>query len=98
MSDLYCPYCDYDCGSYVDDCHEQDVEYEHECPKCDKNFIFTIDYDPNFSSHKADCLNNGKHNYEKIIGSPKEYFKNRRRCSMCSKEIIIKDAKSEENV
>ena len=34
MGDLYCPYCEEELGSYVDDCHDSDTEYEHECPKC----------------------------------------------------------------
>lgn len=48
MSDLMCPYCDENLGNHIDDCHEQDVEYEHQCPKCEKNFIFTINYWPSF--------------------------------------------------
>ncbi len=102
MGDLYCPYCDEEIGSHVDDCYEQDVEYEHECPKCEKNFIFNISYSPNFDSWKADCLNGEKHNYEKMCGYPKELFVNRRRCSMCSKEVTVckncEKEKSEHNI
>lgn len=89
MSDLYCPYCDDNLGNHVDDCHEPDEEYEHQCPKCEKNFIFTIDYYPSFSSNKADCLNGGEHDYRVITGFPREYFINKRRCHMCSKEITV---------
>ena len=91
MSDLYCPYCGENLGSHVDDYHEQDTEYEHRCPKCEKNFIFTIDYVPYFSSNKADCLNGVEHDYRKITGYPKEFFKNKRRCFMCSKEIVVNE-------
>jgi DNA-directed RNA polymerase subunit RPC12/RpoP len=54
MSELHCPYCDESLGSSIDDCHEQDVEYEYQCPKCDKDFIFRIDYDPSFTSDKLE--------------------------------------------
>jgi len=93
MNDLYCPYCDENLGNHVDDCYEPNIEYEHECPRCSKIFIFEIEYYPSFTSRKADCLNGKKHKYEKILGYPKEFFKNKRRCSMCGKEIIINDAK-----
>ena len=93
MGNLYCPYCDEDLGGYVDDCHEPNVDYEHECCKCEKKFMFTIEYYPSYTSNKADCLNDSEHSYEKICGYPKEFFKNKRRCSMCNKEIILeKDA------
>ena len=94
MSNLYCPYCEHDCGDYVDDCHEQDTEYEYQCPECNKNFIFTIEYEPNYSSSKADCLNGGEHDFKPIIGYPTEYFKNKVRCSMCGKEKIIDELSS----
>lgn len=89
MGNLYCPYCEECLGDHVDDCYNADTEYEHECSKCGKNFVFTICYYPSFTSEKADCLNGSEHNFEKINGIPEEVFKNRRRCSMCSKEIKV---------
>jgi DNA-directed RNA polymerase subunit RPC12/RpoP len=94
MNNLTCPYCEHDCGDYIDDCHEPDTQYEYTCPECDKNFIFSISYYPTFSSEKADCLNGAEHNFEKITGYPIEYFENKRRCSMCSKEIIVEKENS----
>lgn len=91
MTNLYCPYCDEDLGNNVDDCHEPDTQYEYECDKCGKNFTFTIEYDPCFSSEKADCLNGGEHDFKEINGVPREFFKNKRRCSMCSEEIVVED-------
>ncbi len=91
MNDLYCPYCDEDLGSHVDDCHSQDVQYEHQCPKCDKNFVFTIEYYPSFTSNKADCLNGKEHKFEQITGVPKELFKDKYRCKDCSEMKIIKN-------
>lgn len=87
MSECYCPYCDFPCGDHFDDCYDSDTEYEAICPKCGKTFIFSIDYDPTFSTHKAPCLNGGEHNYEKVVGYPEEYFKNKFRCAYCGKEI-----------
>ena len=87
MNELECPYCGEDLGDYVDDCHESDVEYEYECSKCGKSFIFIIEYYPCFSSYKADCLNGGEHEYENMIGAPEEAFKGRKRCKNCNKEI-----------
>lgn len=36
MNNLYCPYCDHDCGDYFDDQYEQNVDYEHECEECEE--------------------------------------------------------------
>ena len=89
MGDLYCPYCDHNCGDHVDDCHEQDTQYEHQCPSCDKNFTFTICYYPIFSSEKASCLNGGEHEWEEMCGAPAEFFKDKYRCQGCGKEETI---------
>lgn len=89
MNNLYCPYCDHDCGDYFEDMHKSDEEYEWECNKCGKNFIFIIEYYANFSGHKADCLNGGEHKWKKICGVPVEAFENRRRCADCGKEKKI---------
>ncbi len=91
MNNLYCPYCDNDCGDFIDDCREPDVGYEHQCPNCDKNFTFTICYYPTFSSEKADCLNGGKHKWEKICGAPAEFFKDKYRCEMCDERKTLTD-------
>lgn len=91
MNNMYCPYCEHDCGNYFDDCYEANTEFEYECPKCKKNFIYTIEYYPTYSSHKVPCMNGGEHEYEKIEGCPAEYFKNKYRCKHCSKRIIKED-------
>ncbi len=86
MSYFICPYCDKECEPSCD-LRDQDVQYEHNCEHCEKNFVYHIDYDPCYSEEKADCLNGGEHNYEPMCGAPKEFFKDKFRCSMCSKEI-----------
>lgn len=90
MSYFNCPYCDVDLG-FPDDCREPDTTYEWQCRGCNKNFIFTIEYSPDYNCSKADCLNGIGHNYEKIVGYPTEYYKNKERCSMCGKERRVED-------
>ena len=90
MSYCECPYCGHNCGDYFDDCHEQDVEYEHECENCEKNFIFTISYYPSFTESKAPCLNGEGHKFSQICGVPEEAFKDKYKCDYCGKEETIK--------
>lgn len=89
MNDLYCPYCDAELGNHFDDRHEPNVNYEHKCSECGKNFIYSLEYYPSFTANKADCLNGAEHDYKEICGYPKEYFENKRRCTMCGKEITL---------
>lgn len=93
MNELECPYCGKELED-PDDCYSPDRIYEWECPYCEMNFVFTVEYWPSYDSEKADCLNGGKHNWKNIIGYPKEYFENKRRCSVCSNE---KDVTFEKN-
>lgn len=95
MGYFICPYCNKECEA-DSELRNPSENYEHECEHCEKNFVYTIDYDIIYYEEKADCLNGGKHNYEKICGYPRELFENKRRCSMCDKEITINDANSEE--
>lgn len=95
MSYFNCPYCNESLPE-PDDCNEQDKEYEEKCSKCLKNFVFNVSYSKDYSEHKANCLNGAEHDYKEINGYPKEYFENKRRCSMCSKEIVIKEVKNNE--
>ena len=94
MSGLVCPYCNKDVG-YPDDCHEQDQTYEWECDYCGKKFVFTVSYSTDYSESQADCLNGSPHNWKEIIGYPKEYFINKRRCNMCDKEITLAEKEKE---
>lgn len=88
MVDFNCPYCGEDLG-HPDDCKETDQTYDWTCDKCNKKFVFTLNYSVDFTTSKADCLNGGEHNYTKIVGYPTEYFENKRRCIMCDKEILV---------
>jgi uncharacterized protein with PIN domain len=83
-----CPYCDGEVEA-PEESNESGVPYENECPHCGKNFIFYIEWWPSYSPSKAPCLNGKPHNYIPIIGVPKEYFENKRRCSYCADEITL---------
>ena len=89
---LYCPYCRSGMDD-PDDCYEQDVTYEHECPYCEKSFVFTIEYTRTYSADKADCLNGAEHDYQKTKTFPVEFA--RLRCTMCQHEKPIPKGSNE---
>ena len=85
---IECPYC----GKEIeepDECPDPRERYEHQCPECEKNFTFTIDYRKDFYPDKADCLNGAPHDYQPTNGAPDWWFKGKRRCPMCQKQIEI---------
>lgn len=86
---LECPYCEEEIED-PDDCYEPDVTYDHECPHCGKNFIFTVEYTRDYHADKAPCLNGESHDWRKISGAPRYHFVNRRRCHYCDKEKVLK--------
>ena len=93
MGTLECPYCEKELND-PDDCYKEDETYEERCRHCDKQFVFTLSYSVSYHSYKADCLNEADHDWKPITGYPEEYFKNRRRCSMCDREKTIKESEA----
>lgn len=85
MHKLECPYCEKEMRE-PDECHDPDVNYEKQCPHCEKYFVFTVGYIKTFDADKAPCLNGGDHGWKPIIGAPAEYFKGRFRCIYCGDE------------
>lgn len=85
---IECPYCEKDIPD-PEECHDTSVNYEHQCPECEKYFTFGIDYTIDFYPAKADCLNGAPHDYRPIVGCPDWWFKGKRRCSMCHEQIQI---------
>lgn len=83
---LECPYCEAELKD-PDECYEQDVTYEHECPHCGKNFVFNVEYTRYYSADKADCLNGSEHDYRKTATFPEKYAV--LRCQMCGHEKPI---------
>ena len=90
MSKLECPYC----GNEKDEYDPQGPgDYqETQCHSCEKYYIYHVEYEPYYTTQQAPCLNGEKHDWEKIIGHPKEYFANRRRCSHCNEEVVLEEA------
>jgi hypothetical protein len=95
MNAIDCPYCEAELPE-DSDCREQDIPYETECPHCGKSFIYYIEYYPSYTSYKAPCLNGEPHDYQPVIGFPKEYYEKMRRCSFCSKEIELPETERQQ--
>ncbi len=97
MRDIECPYCgaEWDWGG---DPLDQDEEVEEECEECGKSFMVTCNYSVSYDCNKADCLNGAEHDWRPIVGIPKEYFENKRRCSMCGKEITLGTTETKDNI
>lgn len=89
--DLNCPYCD----AGLEVCHddgfgyEEDVKHEMECSHCGKQFIFKTSVVFHYEPEKADCLNDGKHEYEITTTVPKEFSE--MKCTICGKEREMTD-------
>ena len=86
MFDCKCPYCKKTMDD-PDECFEPEIDYEYECPHCEKNFVFTVDYMRTYSEQQADCLNGADHKYEKTKTYPPEFA--RLRCTMCGCEKAL---------
>ena len=86
MSDLNCPYC----NAEIEICHddgfgyEEDIKHQQECYECEKTFTFTTSISFYYEPEKADCLNDGEHDYEVTRHFPERY--RRLRCTMCDHE------------
>lgn len=63
--ELICPYCNYEYSDSWEYQDAQDKDVQTQCPECEKNFIYSTDYDITFSSYKCDCLNGGEHIWRK---------------------------------
>lgn len=87
--DVKCPYC----GKGQEICHDDGVGYsedkthQQECSDCEKIFIFTTSITFYYEASEADCLNDGKHTFEKVGRYPVVIFdKVCVRCSQCQEE------------
>ena len=88
MSDFECPYCgkdvevnrgDMDCG--------EDALNPQECQSCEKVFTFTAHMHFTYTPYKADCLNDGEHDWQKTKTFPERFAK--MRCKTCGDEKPI---------
>lgn len=92
MSYFECPYCEEELEEPdLDGCKPMEI-YEDECPHCERKFGFTIEYSVEYSTHKAECLNGGTHDWNDILSYNKhmeEYYSVYRECKGCGKEEHI---------
>ena len=83
MRDIECPYC----GEDLDVCHDDGAGYDEdelhqmECCHCQKQFCFTASIMYLYKAKKADCLNDGNHDFKVTNTYPRRYAK--MECSMC---------------
>jgi len=90
--ELQCPYC-WKLMRDPEECYEQEITYEHECPHCEKNFVFNVEYTRTYSAKPADCLNGAEHDYKKTATIPAEFAV--LRCKMCGHEKPIPKGSNE---
>lgn len=83
MNDINCPYCD----AELDICHDDGFGYaegekhQMECDKCNKTFVFETSISFYYEPEKADCLNDGNHDYKLSHTIPNAF--STMVCSMC---------------
>lgn len=86
MRDVECPYCESDVeinhdGGYG---YDEDDLHQQECPECEKTFTYTTVIVIHHIAYKADCLNDGEHQFERTKTYPPEFA--RLRCKTCGSE------------
>lgn len=88
-----CPYCGATVKISHDDGYgyEEDELYQQDCRECGKTFVYDTCITFYHTTHKADCLNGGKHVWKKTITFPVEFA--RMRCTLCGEEKPIKRTK-----
>ena len=81
--DIECPYCEKELDINHDDGfgYEEGVKHQMECPHCEKSFVFETSISFYYEPEKADCLNDGKHDYKMTTTAPKEF--SQMECTMC---------------
>lgn len=89
--DIECPYCEQELDINHDDGfgYEEGVKHQMECPHCEKSFVFETSISFYYEPEKADCLNDGKHNYKMTTTAPKEF--SQMECTMCGDRRELTD-------
>ena len=93
MYDIECPYCNHEfkVDSEGWNEHMEEDSIEDECPKCEKRFSYSRSVTIHLESRKADCLNDGKHVFEQIVGHPKIHFRGKYECKYCSETRHVEE-------
>lgn len=81
--DINCPYCEKELEVCHDDGfgYDEGVKHQMECYGCGKHFVFETYVTFSYEAEKADCLNDGNHNWKASRTFPKQYTV--MECSMC---------------
>jgi hypothetical protein len=83
---MNCPYCD--SSQEVDHTdgygYGEDETYQQTCDDCGKTFVYTTGIIYNHYPERADCLNEGEHDWRPTHTHPKFFTK--MRCYMCDEE------------
>lgn len=84
--DIECPYCGREQNIDHDDGYgyEENEIYEQTCYNCDKIFVYHTEISFSYNVEKADCLNEGEHEFKPTCTSPIAYTK--MQCTMCELE------------
>ena len=99
MKDTNCPYCNAEIDIDHDDGEgfEEGVGHEQECPECEQTFVYYTSISFSYSTHKADCLNDGVCDYELSNTHPK--FLTEMQCKNCGgKRKLTEQEKIENNI
>lgn len=83
FKDIECPYCEHEQNIDHDDGagYEENIAHQQECDNCGKTFIFYTEISFSYNAQKADCLNDGEHDYKPTCTIPIEFTE--MQCSMC---------------
>jgi transcription elongation factor Elf1 len=75
MKDIECPYCGHEQNVDHDDGqnYEQNTKHQMACEQCEKNFVFETEIHFSYSPEKADCLNEGQHDFKMSHTYPTEF-------------------------
>lgn len=89
--DLECPYCEQELDINHDDGfgYEEGISHQMKCWDCGKSFVFQTSISFYYEPSKADCLNDGNHDYKFSATYPKEFSV--MRCTMCDGERDLTD-------
>ena len=94
--DLECPYCEKELEINHDDGfgYGEGVKHQMECSHCQKSFIFETSISFYYEPEKADCLNDGIHDYKITRTYPKEF--SQMKCRMCDHVRELTDSERTE--
>ena len=89
--DLQCPYCQTEQVVCHDDGHgyEENEKHQMQCSNCDKHFVFETSIIFYYEAEKADCLNDGNHQYKLNHASPSVFTC--MECALCDQKRELTD-------